>query len=86
MPDNASPRLQLVNKIIHIPGSFWVNDVLKIIWWKGSKNYKWKLDQTYYNVLYIGTSAYKRATGQVQKGKRPISFIDAYLEQSPKAV
>lgn len=52
---------------------------------KKAKVEAWKLDTKSYNVPFVGTSTYKGSCGTVQKGKWPTGFMEAYLQQSPRA-
>ncbi len=53
---------------------------------KRAKVEDWKLDTKSYNVPFVGTSTYKGPTGTVQRDQWPTGFLEAYLEQSPKAM
>ena len=53
---------------------------------KKAKTEEWKLDTKSYNVPFVGTSTFKGDTGEVQKGKWPTGFMEAYLKQSHKAI
>ena len=46
----------------------------------------WKLDTKSYNVPFVGTSTYKGSCGVVEKGVWPTGFLEAYLNQSSKAI
>lgn len=53
---------------------------------KRQKVEEWKYDTKSYNVPFVGTSTYKGTCGVVEKGKWPTGLLEAFLEQSPKAM
>lgn len=47
---------------------------------------KWMLDKMDYKVPFVGTSTHKGSTGMIKHQCWPTGFLEAYLDQSPRAM